>query len=29
MYNMDKEQTALKILATDTHNNLHRINSVG
>ena len=25
---MDKEQTALNILTTDTYNNLNRINSV-
>ena len=28
MYNMDEEQTALKVLATDTFENLNRINSV-
>ena len=25
MYNMDKEQTALQILATDTYDNIKRI----
>ena len=28
MYNMDEEQTALKVLATDTYDSLNRINSV-
>ena len=28
MYNTDEEQTALTILATDTYDNLSRINSV-
>ena len=28
MYNMDKEQTMLKVLATDSYDNLNRINSV-
>ena len=28
MYNMDKQQTVLKVLATDTYDNLNRINSV-
>ena len=27
MYNMDEEQTALKLLATDTYDSLNRINS--
>ena len=27
MYNMNEEQTALKVLATDTYDNLNRINS--
>ena len=28
MYNMNEEQTALKVLAADTYDNLNRINSV-
>ena len=28
MYNMAEEQTALKVLATDTYDNLNRINLV-
>ena len=28
MYNMDEEQTALKLLATDTYDSLNRINSM-
>ena len=28
MYNMDKEQTMLNVLATNTYDNLNRINSV-
>ena len=27
MYNMDDEQRALKVLATDTYDNLNRINA--
>ena len=27
MYNLDEEQTALKVLATDMHDNLIRTNS--
>ena len=27
MYNVDEEQTAIKVLATDTYDNLNRINS--
>ena len=27
MYNLDEEETALKVLATDTHNNFIRTNS--
>ena len=28
MYNINEEQTALKVLATDTYDNFNRINSV-
>ena len=28
MYNMDEEQCSLKVLATDTYDNLNSINSV-
>ena len=28
MYNIDAEQTTLKVLATDTYNNLNKINSI-
>ena len=28
MYNMDKEQTDLKLLATDTYDSLNKINSI-
>ena len=28
MYNMDEEQTTLKLLVTDTYNSLNRINLI-